>query len=115
MKQEGGKILISLFLLSGFFYGLISVHLALRTHSVLATSTSLVLLNEIAWMGNELNENQEWIELKNNSAAAIDLTNWRLKAVDGTPDIVLKGIIEPDGYFLLERTSELSVPNVTSS
>lgn len=115
MSKGGGKILISLFVLSGFFYGFVSVRLALRSGSALATSSPAVVINEIAWMGNASNENQEWIELKNNSLEAIDVTSWRLKAADGTPDIVLAGTIEPEGYFLLERTSEQSVPNVTSS
>jgi PKD repeat protein len=115
MSKGGGKILICLFVLSGFFYGFVSVRLALQSSNVLATTSPTILINEIAWMGNVANENQEWIELKSDSLEPVDLTGWRLKAADGTPDIVLEGTIESEGYFLLERTSDLSVPNVTSS
>ncbi|NTW22950.1 PKD domain-containing protein [Candidatus Falkowbacteria bacterium] len=115
MAKGGGKILIGIFALSGFFYCAVSIRLAFSANMISATSTPLVVLNEIAWMGNASNENQEWIELRSNSFEMIDLSGWRLKAADGTPDIALKGVIEPDGFFLLERTNEQAVASVTSS
>lgn len=73
-----------------------------------------VVINEIAWMGTTISANDEWIELYNNGAEAIDLTNWTLKAIDDTPNIVLVGTIPADGYFLLERTDDTTVPSVVA-
>lgn len=115
MAKGGAKILICLFALSGFFYCAVSLSLVLRGRGTQATSSPMVLLNEIAWMGSVENENHEWIELKNVSSEIVDLSGWTMVAADGTPDIALNGTIGPDGYFLLERTSEQSVPSVTSS
>ncbi len=115
MAKGGAKILICLFALSGFFYCVVSLNLVLRGRGTQATSSPMVLLSEIAWMGSVENENHEWIELKNVSSEIVDLSGWTVAAADGTPDIVLNGTVGPDGYFLLERTSDQSVPSVTSS
>ena len=73
-----------------------------------------LLINELAWMGNETSSNDEWIELYNATDAAVDLTGWRLEATDGSPNITLEGTIEAGGYFLLERTDDDTVPAVTA-
>ena len=74
-----------------------------------------VVINEIAWMGTEVSANGEWLELKNNTNAEIDLTNWRLEADDGSPKISLVGTIEVNGFFILERTSDDTLPLITAS
>ncbi|RMG91973.1 MAG: hypothetical protein D6706_17575, partial [Chloroflexi bacterium] len=71
-----------------------------------------VVISEIAWMGTAVSYNHEWIELYNPTSTSIDLTGWQLSAADGTPDISLSGTIPPKGYFLLERTSDNTIPNV---
>ena len=71
-----------------------------------------VRINEIAWMGNIDNANAEWIELFNDGADAVPLDEWKLVASDGTPMISLAGTMEPGEYFLLERTSDASIPEV---
>ena len=73
-----------------------------------------VVINEIAWMGNDISSSDEWIELYNKSGQEIDLSGWELKAGDGTPQIVLEGVIAADGYFLLERTNDESVAVVVA-
>lgn len=73
-----------------------------------------VLINEVAWMGTTASANAEWIELVNTDAAVIDITGWRLLAASGSPDISLAGTIAPGGYFLLERTSDASVPEASA-
>jgi len=73
-----------------------------------------VLINELAWMGNENSANDEFIELKNTTGQDIDLTGWTLVADDGTPDITLEGTIAANSCFLLERTDDSSVPNITA-
>ncbi len=73
-----------------------------------------VVINEIAWMGTSVSANDEWLELKNNTDQEIDLTGWALKAADGTPEIALSGTIPAQGYFLLERTDDSSVPDIAA-
>lgn len=71
-----------------------------------------VVINEIAWMGNASNANAEWIELRNTSASPISLEGWTLAAEDGSPVMTLAGTISGNGFFLLERTGDESVPGV---
>ncbi len=73
-----------------------------------------VVLNEIAWMGTSESSTNEWIELYNNGSASVDLTGWTLTAADGAPSIALSGLILPDGYYLIERTDDDSVPNIAA-
>ncbi len=73
-----------------------------------------VVINEIAWMGTIESTNDEWIELKNNTDQEIGLTDWTLKAVDGSPEISLTGVIPAQGYFLLERTDDNSVSELAA-
>ncbi len=71
-----------------------------------------VIINEIAWMGTSVSTNDEWIELKNTTSEEIDLTGWHL--LWGSVDIALTGLISGDGYYLLERTDDDSVPGVVA-
>ncbi len=71
-----------------------------------------VLINEIAWMGNDVSTADEWLELRNTTNEEIDLTGWHLRW--GSVDIALTGFIPAEGYFLLERTDDDSVPGVTA-
>lgn len=73
-----------------------------------------VIISEIAWMGTANSANDEWLELYNNGSNDVDLTGWVLKADDDTPLINLSGAIPAGGYFLLERTDDNTVPNVTA-
>lgn len=65
--------------------------------------TQSIIINEVAWMGTLSDANHEWIELYNPGTSDVNITGWRLQAADGTPDILLSGIIQAGGYFLLER------------
>src|SRR5678816_1671908 len=78
------------------------------------TPTLDVVINEIAWMGSTTSANSEWIELHNNTGTDINLNGWTLTATDGTPNVILSGTIPANGYFLLERTDDSSVPGVTA-
>ncbi len=99
------KILFCLLVIGGFF---------IWVNFSLGAAANDVIINEIAWMGTTESANDEWIELKNNTAEEIDLTGWTLKAVDGTPEITLSGTIAAHGYFLLERTDDDSRPDKTA-
>jgi hypothetical protein len=71
-----------------------------------------VIINEIAWAGTKASPDDEWIELYNPGSKDIDLTNWKLQAADGSPNIALSGTIQAGAYFLLERTDDDTVENV---
>ena len=74
-----------------------------------------VVINEIAWMGTEVSSSDEWIELKNISTSTVDISGWVLEAQDGSPKINLSGDISAGGFFLLERTDDSSVPEITAN
>ena len=73
-----------------------------------------VRINEIAWMGTETSANDEWMELFNASDTAVDLAGWQLRAQDGSPDIMLGGMIPAGGYMLLERTDDSTIPTIAA-
>src|SRR3989344_2323315 len=73
-----------------------------------------VLINEIAWMGTASSANDEWMEIRNTTNQTINLTGWILSAQDGTPNITLSGSISPLGFYLLERTDETTLPDITA-
>ena len=96
-----------------FISFILSFFLSLSGIACAAGSLDIVI-NEIAWMGTESSYNDEWIELYNNTDLAINLDGWQLKAVDDTPKIDLAGIIPGKGFYLLERTDDTTVPNITA-
>lgn len=79
-----------------------------------------VLINEVAWMGSPQRgsesvaaaSNNEWIELRNTSPNAADLSGWHLIDDSEKFDVVLDGATAASGFYLLERTDDDSVPNV---
>ena len=77
-----------------------------------ASDAPEVVINEVAWMGTTASYYDEWIELYNNADHDIDLYGWLLEAADGSPAIVLTGVIPARGFYLLERTADDTVRNV---
>ena len=76
-----------------------------------------VVINEIAWMGTATSSFDEWIELYNTSSQSINLNNWTLKSTASPsfdPDIILSGIIPANSYFLLERTDDTTISDITA-
>lgn len=75
-----------------------------------------VVINEIMWPGSNTAPSDEWVELKNNTSTAIDLTDWSVDNLGdaSTPNIgIPSGIIIPNGYFLIANNSkDNSVINV---
>ncbi|MBU2578864.1 lamin tail domain-containing protein [Patescibacteria group bacterium] len=94
------------------FLFLILVGLLFVNSCVLAANSLDVVINEIAWMGTKTSANDEWIELYNNCGSAISIENWTIKASDDSPKINLKGIIPVNGFFLLERTNDDTIPGI---
>ncbi|MCK9401751.1 MAG: lamin tail domain-containing protein, partial [Bacteroidales bacterium] len=72
MHLNKKAFVLILFLFSGFFYW-----------SFARAQTASVVINEVAWMGTAESANNEWLELKNQSEAEIDLAGWILRASDG--------------------------------
>ncbi|MFA5360573.1 MAG: lamin tail domain-containing protein, partial [Candidatus Paceibacterota bacterium] len=79
-------------------------------------SQNKIIINELAWMGTQDSANNEWIELKNISSQEIDIANWQLLDKDNQIRIIFEaGIKIPKfGYYLLERTSDNSVPHINA-
>lgn len=73
-----------------------------------------IVINEVAWMGTETSSSDEWIELKNISEESINMNGWQLLDKDNQIKIVFTSsdIIPANGYYLLERTDDDTVPNI---
>ncbi|MFH1657183.1 MAG: lamin tail domain-containing protein [bacterium] len=73
-----------------------------------------VLINEIAWMGSKESSSDEWIEFKNITNEKINLKGWQL--LDKSEQIKIffteENVIPAQGFFLLERTDDNSVPGL---
>ncbi|WP_347551079.1 phospholipase D-like domain-containing protein [Pseudalkalibacillus hwajinpoensis] len=78
-------------------------------------ATPEVVVNEVAWMGTTVSYNDEWIELYNNTGAAVSLDGWTLASSDGSPSISLSGTIPSEGYYVLERTDDTTVSEVSAN
>lgn len=89
-----------------------SPHTATNTPTASITAPQLLYINEIAWSGTLASSNDEWIELHNPAGVPINLGGWRLVSSDGTPDILLQGMVDPGGYFLLERSADDTVLDI---
>ncbi len=75
-----------------------------------------LIINEVAWMGQEQNPNAEWIELKNLTNSVLDLNGYQLIDRDEQIKIIFdqKDKIPPKGFYLLERTRDETVPNISA-
>jgi len=73
-----------------------------------------VSINEIAWMGTLSSYNDEWIELHNSTEQEISLEGWILKTADEGIKINLLGKISQNGFYLLERTGDETVPEIAA-
>ena len=82
-----------------------------------APTHSPVVINEVAWMGTNESASDEWIELKNISSESVNLNKWQLLDKDSQIKISFANtdLIEPGGFYLLERTDDNSVPNVSAN
>lgn len=94
-------------------FSLLTTVIPTLTHSYAASSQDVVV-SEVAWMGTTTSYNDEWIELYNNTNSSLSLDGWTLNATDGSPSIELSGTIPAKGYFLLERTDDTTVSEVSA-
>ena len=78
------------------------------------TGSLTIIINEVAWAGTDASSSDEWIELYNPSVNPINLSGWELRSADNSPSISLSGTIPAGGYFLLERTDDTTVSDITA-
>ena len=71
-----------------------------------------LIINEVAWMGSANSPNDEWIELKNISGAPLDVSGWQIIDKGEQIKTTLEGKISSGNFYLLERSSDNSSPNV---
>ena len=81
-------------------------------------NTKPIIFNEIAWMGTR------FITMNglshNISGQDVDLRNWQITAADWTPNVIITDastdpiIIAAGSYFLLERTGDETISNITA-
>lgn len=80
----------------------------------LTNGADLLLISEVGWGGTAASSSDEFIELFNPTDQPINLTGWTLNATDGTPSIVLDGSVPAYGFFLLERTNDDTVSDISA-
>ncbi len=66
-------------------------------------------------MGTKSSHAHEWIELSNNTSLPLCLDGWKIISRDGVPSITLTGNISAKGFYLLERTSDETLPEISAN
>jgi parallel beta-helix repeat protein len=87
---------------------------ATSTSQSVEVFSSPVVINEVAWAGTEAESSDEWIELFNLTNKDINLSDWVLSSEDGSPYINLEGYISAGEYYLLERSDDDAVSDITA-
>ncbi len=102
------RILIFTGILVGVFDFVTSVHAAVPGD---------VVINELMWMGSSLNSSDEWIELRNMTAAPVDISGWTLFKKSGGNTVPMLVIpagkeISANGFFLISNYAETDPKSV---
>lgn len=76
-----------------------------------------VVINELAWAGSSLDTADEWIELRNMTASAIDLSGFQITAKSGASDVLMLeipvgSVIPANGYFLIANFADNSASSL---
>jgi len=76
--------------------------------SVGSPARSPVIFSEIAWMGDEEDSTNEWVEIQNTSAGLVSIKNYSILDKDEQIKVVLPNIsLEAGEYYVLSRNSEM--------
>ena len=70
-----------------------------------------LIINEVAWMGDRVSSDNEWIEIYNPTEYPIALSGWKL-GVRGDPTFVIafdNQILPRKSFYILKRSSMLSI------
>ena len=73
-----------------------------------------VILSEVAWGGTAVGSADEWLELYNTTAAAINSNGWSLTDRSGDLNHTLNGTIPAHGFDLLKRTDDSTVSDTAN-
>lgn len=73
-----------------------------------------IVINEVAWSGTQADANDEWIELHNPTTQTAILDGWIMTSTNGL-NIVLSGSMLPDSYYLIERTDDTAITDMTAN
>ncbi len=75
-----------------------------------------MIINEVAWMGTTISANDEWIELKNITSGALDVSGWQIIDQGDQIHVTLSADtnIEAGEFLLLERSDDSTVPNIAA-
>jgi hypothetical protein len=73
----------------------------------------LVVINEVGWSGTASGSSDEWFELYNAGDEPVDLSGWALFEGE-TLVIPLSGMIASGGYYLVERTDDTTISDITA-
>src|SRR5205823_582902 len=103
----------SRFAVSGLVLGVLVALLFEGGYTQARPGSATVVIDEVAWAGTAASSSDEWIELKNNSAIAVDLTGWTLTD-GGDVDIALSGSLAAQSFFLLERTDDTTISDIAA-
>lgn len=84
------------------------------TPSTIPINPGDVVINEVMWMGSDLDSDDEWLELRNTTGSPIDLTGWKLEgaATSSTVITIPSGTVEGNGFFLISHFNENNVTSI---
>ncbi len=73
-------------------------------------------ISEVAWAGTASSTSDEWIEIHNPKDVPVDVTGWLITFGDTAIDLgkAANTVIEAGAYFLLERTDDETVSDITA-
>lgn len=104
-QKNVSRIVLGLLVCSFFVKGLPYVK---------AAQSGVVVINEVAWSGSVDSANDEWIELYNTSASAVDVTGWTISDDHGASTYALSGTISTHGYYVVEDAETTLQPLAAS-
>lgn len=78
-----------------------------------------VVINEVGWSGTKASSADEWIEFYNITDSAVDLANFKVSffkpaTTTSSKDVVLSGIIPAKGFYLIERTDDMTISDIVA-
>src|SRR5687767_4135838 len=84
------------------FQGAVAAQL-LTLNIAQASGAPEVVINEVMWMGSNLNTTDEWIELHNSTSSPISLTGWSLENSGINTSDFSGQTIAAGGYFVISK------------
>ena len=92
----------------------------IETSTATTTQTTTVfantiIINELAWAGTNTSTADEWIELYNYGTTTVNLLGWTITKNATSFIDLIDFNLEPDSYFLLERTNDQTVLDIDAN